>query len=186
MLQTTLLLSNRERCAPLLHRSRNASKRAMCRQSMGEGLFCSQVVRSLLISTVLVGVKITGLRDYVLLRLRQREIKANLELLASMFVEASSVSWAADVEHDKQQRKQRLERMGRAPPSSAAEAGLIDRGLQLLAMRQSGEGDGPRNGFERAVRNRWEWAAGRSHREGFGADSGRERSAGNHRVFDGI
>jgi hypothetical protein len=91
-----------------------------------------------------VGVKITGLRDYVLLRLRQREIKANLELLASMFVEASSVSWAAGVEHDKQQRKQRLERMRRAPPSSAAEgeAGLIDRGLQLLAMRQSGEGGG--------------------------------------------
>ena len=62
--------------------------------------FGGQVLASLLVSVLLVGIKVTGAKEIVQLIERQKELKANLAMLQIVLEDENKTAWIGDVAHD--------------------------------------------------------------------------------------
>jgi hypothetical protein len=95
-----------------------------------------QVVASLLVSVVLLGFKLSALRRLVQVSQRRAELKAALVLLEPK-VEAEKLAvWLADVEHDANQREDRIAAMNSAAGRvyDMSEAEVLAKGAEMFAV----------------------------------------------------
>ena len=100
-----------------------------------------QVLASLLVSVLLVGIKVTGAREIVQLIERRKELKANLVLLQLALEDESKEAWIGDVAHDSKQRMDMIAEMESAHKSGLAysviETVLLDKGTAMFAAFDS-------------------------------------------------
>jgi hypothetical protein len=98
-------------------------------------LFC-QVVASLLVSVVLLGFKLNALKRIVQVNQRRTELKASLVSLQPA-VEAEKLAvWLADVEHDANQRKDRIAALDSTAGGvfDMLEAEVLAKGADMFAV----------------------------------------------------
>jgi hypothetical protein len=96
----------------------------------------NQVFASLLVSTVLLGFKLSAAKRLVQVNQRRIELKAALVLLEPR-VEAEKLdAWLADVAHDKKHREDRIAAMDSAAGReyNISEAELLAKGSDMLAV----------------------------------------------------
>ena len=95
-----------------------------------------QVLASLLVSVLLVGIKLTSAKEIVQLIERRKELKANLELLQPKLEDENRIMWLNDTAHDMARRQERMSDM--SSPSgrvySTIESHAIDSCLGMLAL----------------------------------------------------
>jgi hypothetical protein len=101
-----------------------------------------QVVASLLVSVLLVGIKLTSARELAQVLVRRRELKANLSLLQRQLEDEDSVAWICDVAYDKAQRNERIAAMESASGHvyTTMETEAIDRGEALFTVFDGSSG----------------------------------------------
>ena len=101
--------------------------------------FWGQVLASLLISVLLVGIKVTGAKEIVQIIERRKELKANLTMLQTVLEDEGKKAWIYDVAHDRMQRMAMIAEM--ESPSglsySVIENGLLDKGTAIFAAFDS-------------------------------------------------
>ncbi len=95
-----------------------------------------QVLGSLLVSVLLVGIKLTAANEIAQSIARRKELKANLLLLQRRLEDEDKKSWIEDVTHDTAQRQDRILELGSASGLSytATENGLLQKGAAMLAV----------------------------------------------------
>jgi hypothetical protein len=94
-------------------------------------------VASLLVSVLVLGSKITVLKDLHQVTQRRKELKANLASLVEKLEAEKLVLWLDDVTHDTEQRTDRITAMVSAPGSNMLENALIEKGLAMFAVFES-------------------------------------------------
>jgi hypothetical protein len=95
-----------------------------------------QVLGSLLVSVLLVGIKLTAANEIAQNVLRRKELKANLLLLQMSLEDDSLRTWIEDVTHDTAQRQDRILELGTATGLSytTMENGLLQKGAAMFAV----------------------------------------------------
>jgi hypothetical protein len=95
-----------------------------------------QVLGSLLVSVLLVGIKLTAANEIVQSITRRKELKANLLLLHMSLEDEDKKAWIEDVTHDTAQRQDRIIELSLASGLSytTTESGLLQKGAAIFAV----------------------------------------------------
>jgi hypothetical protein len=98
-----------------------------------------QVLGSLLVSVLLIGIKLTGANEIVQSIARRKELKANLLLLQMSLEDEGKKSWIEDVTHDTAQRQDRILELGSASGLSytTTENEILQKGAAMFAVFES-------------------------------------------------
>jgi hypothetical protein len=122
----------------MVRRSR-AAESAISREGFKIDFGGGQVLASLLVSMLLVGIKVTGAKEIVQLIERRKELKANLATLQIVLEDENKKAWIGDVAHDSKQRVDMIAVMESASglSYSVIENGLLDKGAAMFAAFDS-------------------------------------------------
>ncbi len=95
-----------------------------------------QVLASLLVSVLLVGIKVTAAKEIVQIIERRKELKTNLALLQKVLQVEAKKSWIEDVTHDTKQQREMIAELGSASGLSYShtEEALVKKGDAMLAV----------------------------------------------------
>jgi hypothetical protein len=123
----------------MVRRSRSARSQRFLGKLRESTLFRGQVLTSLLVSVLFVGIKVTGAKEIVQLVERRKELKANLVLLQVALEDESKKAWIGDVAHDSKQRMDMIAETESASGLSYSmiETGLLDKGAAMFAAFDS-------------------------------------------------
>ena len=122
----------------IVRRSR-AAEPAISRKASKIEFWGGQVLASLLVSMLLVGIKVTGAKEIVQLIERRKELEANLAMLQIVLEDENKKAWIGDVAHDSKQRMDLIAEMESASGLSYSliETGLLDKGAAMFAAFDS-------------------------------------------------
>jgi hypothetical protein len=98
-----------------------------------------QVLASLLISVLLVGIKLTAAKEMVQVIERRKELRANIALLQRVLEDRDKQVWIVDVKHDTEQREESIAELESASGHvyDIPETDLIEKGTAMFAAFES-------------------------------------------------
>ena len=89
---------------------------------------------SLIVSVFLVGVKVTAVKELVVLVERRKELKANLSLLLRKLEDDDLADWLGDIALDVVQREEAIDAIAADQVHTVVEDDGIDRGIAIFAQ----------------------------------------------------
>ena len=110
------------------HRSRHSAPLVT---PLVNGYF-GQVLASLMVSILLMGVKMSAFKEIMQLRQRRHELRGNLKQLERPIEAEELAAWISDVELDSEERQAKIALLGAAQSYTPAEDELVGKSLELF------------------------------------------------------